>query len=82
MSKLDLTKLFKDCYTSRSEPGIVDVPPGSFLTIAGRGAPGGDAYQQKLEALYAVAYLVVRRFARRSCSTARAVELEDDDPPA
>jgi hypothetical protein len=56
MSKLDLTKLFKDCYTSRSEPGIVDVPPGSFLTIAGRGAPGGETYQRKLEALYAVAY--------------------------
>lgn len=56
MSKLDLTKVYKDSYTSRSEPGIVDVPPGNFLAITGRGAPGGEAYQQKLELLYAVAY--------------------------
>ena len=56
MSKLDLTNLYKDCYTSRTEPGIVDVPPGSFLSITGRGAPGGEVYQQKLQPLYAVAY--------------------------
>ncbi len=56
MSKLDLTRLYKHCYSSRSEPGIVDVPSGNFLTITGRGAPGGEVYQQKLEPLYAVAY--------------------------
>ncbi len=56
MSKLDLTKLYKDGYTSRAEPGVVDVPSGNFLTITGRGAPGGEVYRQKLEPLYAVAY--------------------------
>ena len=56
MSKLDMTKLYKDGYTSRAEPGVVDVPSGNFLTITGRGAPGGEVYRQKLEPLYAVAY--------------------------
>lgn len=56
MSKLDLAKLHRESYTSRSDPHIIEVPPGNFLTISGRGAPGGEAYQQKLVPLYAVAY--------------------------
>ena len=56
MAKLNLTKLYKEFYTSSTEPSIVEVPEANFLTIVGRGAPGGDAYQRKLEALYSVAY--------------------------
>ena len=58
MSKLDLTKLHEECYTSHPDPHVIEVPPWSFLTIAGRGAPGGKAYQEKLEPLYALAYRV------------------------
>jgi len=58
MAKLDLTKLYKGFYTSSTEPNIVEVPKANFLTIVGRGAPGGDVYQCKLEALYGVAYRV------------------------
>ena len=58
MAKLNLTKLYKEFYTSSTEPSIVEVPEANFLTIVGRGAPGGDAYQRKLEALYGVAYRV------------------------
>ena len=56
MAKLNLTKALKAFYTSSTEPNVVTVPAGRFLTIVGRGAPGGPVYQQKLEALYAVAY--------------------------
>lgn len=56
MSKIDLIKVHRDCYTARSDPHLVNIPSGNFLTILGRGAPGGEAYLQKLEPLYALAY--------------------------
>ena len=56
MAKLDLTKKYKEFYTSSAEPNIVEVPAANFLTIEGRGAPGGEAYIRGIEALYAVAY--------------------------
>ena len=58
MSKLDLRKELKQFYTSSKKPNIVDVPEGKFLTITGRGEPGGEAYQAALNALYSVAYTV------------------------
>ncbi len=58
MTKLDLTKMYKQFYTSSPEPNIVEVPEANFLVISGRGAPGGDAYQRGLEALYSMAYRV------------------------
>ncbi len=56
MSKLDLRKEFRPFYTAKRKPAIVDVPAGRFLTITGRGEPGGDAYRAALNALYSVAY--------------------------
>ncbi|RLI10281.1 hypothetical protein DRO42_01765 [Candidatus Bathyarchaeota archaeon] len=56
MSKLDLRKELKPFYTAKRKPAIVDVPAGRFLTITGRGEPGGDAYRAALNALYSVAY--------------------------
>ena len=58
MDKLDLRKELKQFYTAKSKPSIVDVPEGRFLTITGRGEPGGEAYQAALNALYSVAYTV------------------------
>ena len=56
--KLDLRKQLKAFYSSSKKPNIVDVPAGKFLTITGRGEPGGEAYQEALNALYSVAYTV------------------------
>lgn len=59
MSKLDLKKELKEFYrASAKKPSIVDVPEGKFVTITGRGAPGGSAYQAALNALYSVAYTI------------------------
>lgn len=56
MTKLDLRKELKQYYTAKTKPEIVDVPPGKFLTIVGRGQPGGESYTAALNALYTVAY--------------------------
>jgi hypothetical protein len=52
MAKLDLTRLYRPLYTSPTEPNIVEVPKANFLTVVGRGAPGGEVFQRKLEALW------------------------------
>ncbi len=56
MSKLDLRKELKRFYSAKKKPEIIDVPPGKFLTIVGRGAPGGEAYSAALQALYGLSY--------------------------
>jgi hypothetical protein len=57
MSKLDLKKKLREFYrASTKKPTIVDVPEGSFITIIGRGEPGGKNYTSALNALYSVAY--------------------------
>jgi hypothetical protein len=59
MSKLDLKKELKEFYrASAKQPNIVDVPEGKFVTIVGRGAPGGPAYHAALNALYSVVYAI------------------------
>ena len=56
MSKLDLRKELKAYYTAKKKPGIIDVPPGKFLTILGKGDPNADEYQQAMQALYGMSY--------------------------
>ena len=56
MSKLDLRKELKQYYTAKKKPEIIDVPPGRFLTIVGKGDPNGEEYQNALQALYGLSY--------------------------
>ncbi len=56
--KLDLRKQLRHLYSSPRKPNIVKVPQAKFLTITGRGEPGGKAYQAAMNALYSVAYTV------------------------
>ena len=55
-TKLDLTKEYKSYYTAKTTPEIVEIEEGKFLTIEGKGAPGGDEFQAKVSALYSLAY--------------------------
>ena len=42
MSKLDLKKQLKEFQgASDKKPSILDIPESKFITITGRGAPGG-----------------------------------------
>ncbi len=56
MSKLDLRKELKQLYTAKKRAEIIDVPPGNFLSIVGRGEPGGEAYSAAMDALYGLSY--------------------------
>jgi hypothetical protein len=56
MTKLDLKKELKELYTAKKKPEIVDVPPGRFLSVLGRGAPEGDEYAASIGALYSLSY--------------------------
>lgn len=54
--KLDLGQEFRHYYTARRTPELVDLGPGTFLTIEGQGRPEGDRFQHAIRALYSVAY--------------------------
>ena len=58
MDKIDLKKELKHLYRPSSKTFVVvDVPPMQFLMVDGHGDPNtAPAYQDAVEALYAVAY--------------------------
>ncbi len=60
MDKIDLKRELKHLYRpSAHEPQAVEVPPLNYLMIDGKGDPNrSPAYQQALEALYALAYTI------------------------
>lgn len=57
-TKLDLTKEYKSYYTSKTKPEIVEIEEEKFLTIKGKGAPGGKEFQSKVSALYSLVYSI------------------------
>ncbi len=71
-AKLDLYKDHKDEYVTPKKPVLVDVKPANYLTIVGRGAPGGKIFQAKIGALYGVAFTIkmTRKFAGRDYKVA------------
>jgi len=58
MDKIDLYKQFKAEYHAAAKPALVTVEPAKYLSVSGRGAPDGDAFVTKLEALYAMAFAI------------------------
>lgn len=58
MDKLDLFKQFKEEYAANAKPRLVTVNPAKYLSVSGRGAPGGELFVKKLSALYGVAFAV------------------------
>ena len=54
--KIDLTKLYRAEYAKPKTPTLLDVGPGSYLAVQGKGAPGDALFQDRIAALYAVAY--------------------------
>jgi hypothetical protein len=66
--KIDLFKqLRKTEYAQPKKPMLVDVKKGVYLTIDGKGEPGGSEFAAKVGALYSVAYTVkmTRKFDGR-----------------
>ncbi len=56
--KLDLLKVHKSEYVTPKSPKLVETGPAHYLTISGRGAPGGELFSQHVNALYNVAYTI------------------------
>jgi len=63
--KIDLYKQHKDQYVTPKKPVLVTMDEATYLTISGRGAPGGPAFTEKVGALYGVAFTIkmTRKFA-------------------
>ncbi len=56
MSKLDLYREHKAEYVTPETPEVVAVGPAQYLAIEGKGAPGSEAFQNAIGAMYNVAY--------------------------
>jgi len=63
--KIDLYKQHKDQYIAAKKPVLVTMDEATYLTIGGRGAPGGAEFTDRVGALYAMAFTVkmTRKFA-------------------
>ncbi len=55
-SKIDFKKRYKSLFAPKGVPQLVDVPRFLYLTISGKGAPEGEAFQNAVNALYSTAY--------------------------
>ncbi|GAA4887205.1 GyrI-like domain-containing protein [Ferrimonas pelagia] len=59
MKKIDFKKELKTLYRPSAKKVVeVDVPAMNYLMVDGDGAPGSEAHQAAIEALYTVAYIL------------------------
>lgn len=58
MEKLDLARSHKDYFLAKTSPGIVDIAPAVFLSLAGQGDPSDKEFTQAIQTLYTTAYTV------------------------
>ena len=63
--KIDLYKKHSSEYVTPKKPALVKVGPAKYLSIPGRGEPGGEVFQAKVQAMYSVAFTIkmTRKFA-------------------
>ena len=56
----DFKKEFKELYKPSGKPGILTVPPMSYVAVRGKGDPNteGSEYQRVMPLLYGVAYTI------------------------
>ena len=54
----DFKKEYKEFYSPKNKPEIVNVPLANYIAVRGKGNPNeeGGAYQKAISTLYAVAY--------------------------
>ena len=82
--KIDLFKLHKDEYASPKKPKLVETRPAKYLAISGSGAPGGKEFEDKIGALYGLAFTIkmTRKFDGKGdyviCKLENQLWLDDD----
>lgn len=55
-TKLDLIKEYKTYYNATTKPELIEFSEAQYLAIEGEGAPAGEEFNTKIEALYPMAY--------------------------
>ena len=56
--KIDLFKKHKAEYKATAKPGFVETGPALYLMIDGQGSPGGEAFEERIGALYSMAFTI------------------------
>ncbi len=56
LEKIDFVKAHKDLYAASSKIKEVKAEKAAFLSVQGRGEPGGQAFQSGIQQLYSLAY--------------------------
>ena len=56
MAKTDLSKKYKQYYSAKTNPELVDIEAAQFLSITGKGDPSEPAFADAIQALYTAAY--------------------------
>lgn len=57
MNKIDLKKEIKEAFSAKSAPGLVTIPPISYITFPGAGDPNSSPdFQYAMPVLYGLAY--------------------------
>jgi hypothetical protein len=80
--KVDLFRELKAEYAQPKVPTVLRTTPGRYLAIEGRAAPGTDDFQDRIGALYSVAYTVkmTRKFGGRRDYTVGKLETQYAEP--
>ncbi len=58
MKKIDYKKDMKELYLPKTAPVLIQVPPISYITVAGEGDPNAGGFSKAVEALYSLTYAV------------------------
>ena len=74
LTKLDLYKEHAADYATPRKPILLNIAPAKYLTIEGAGRPGGDDFQQKIGALYTMAFTIkmASKFAGQDYTSANS----------
>jgi hypothetical protein len=56
VTKIDLTKEYKSYYNATKKPELIKFDEAQYLSINGIGAPAGDEFNSKVQALYPLAF--------------------------
>ena len=77
MASIDLKKIYRDHYSAKPEPRLVEVPSRPFLMIDGSGDPNtSETYRNAILALYPLAYGIRKELKDRTGDAYTVMPLE------
>lgn len=76
--KIDLSKLHKQDYVAPKNPVLLTIKKATYLAVSGQGEPGGQAFTDRIGALYAMAFTMkmTRKFADKQDYTISKLEAQ------